>query len=556
MKKYSLVYDLILIIMVLSTLAFFNSLPSSAVGLISHNTIQNNQVKDSSLHNQNAVHSVHSLKTNTPIKGFISTWITSVTNQIKLPLQSNGNYDFNVTWGDGTNSTITMYNQAEVTHTYSSYGTYTLNITGTISGFRFNNAANAINLYQISNWGPLNLGNDGYYFAGALNLVITAKDSLNLNGTTNLAGMFEYCSSLGNSGNLNAWNVSQVTNMASMFNGNNYNPNFNQPLNSWNVSKVTDMNSMFYGNTYFNQPLDSWNVSQVTNMNSMFAYAPNFNQSLNSWDVSHVTNMNSMFPYATIFNQPLNSWNVSQVTDMAYMFNGAHSFDQSLSSWNVSKVTDLTYMLHGVTLSYENYDQLLEGWSSLTNLTQNVHFDAGNSQYNLSFLSARNILVKNYSWIITDKGIADATVPSAPLSLNASFETNKVVLVWDHPNSDGGSKITKYNIYRSFTNGTSYVLIGSTTNLNYTITSVLTNKTYFFVVTAFNVVGESTNSNQTSITIPIITTTSTTVSSNTLSSTNTPNNKTPTSPRTSTFGSSVIIFLSIIFLVFRKKRLE
>ena len=60
---------------------------------------------------------------------FISLWDTtedgeSNSNQIKLPLESSGTYNFVVDWGDGSNDTITSYNQDEVTHTYSQGGIY------------------------------------------------------------------------------------------------------------------------------------------------------------------------------------------------------------------------------------------------------------------------------------------------------------------------------------------------------------------------------------------------------------------------------------------------
>ena len=67
-------------------------------------------------------------------------------------------------------------------------------------------------------------------------------------------------------GEINNWDVSNVTNMESMF---EYAESFNQPLNKWNVSKVTDMGFMFGGATSFNQPLNNWNVSNVMYMNSM-----------------------------------------------------------------------------------------------------------------------------------------------------------------------------------------------------------------------------------------------------------------------------------------------
>ena len=91
---------------------------------------------------------------------------------------------------------------------------------------------------------------------------------------------------------------------------------FNQPLNKWNVSNVTDMWSMFNDARAFNQPLNNWNVSNVTNMYKMFFNASSFNQPLNNWNVSKVTYMYDMFEEATSFNQPLHApWYVVEQSD-------------------------------------------------------------------------------------------------------------------------------------------------------------------------------------------------------------------------------------------------
>ena len=69
--------------------------------------------------------------------------------------------------------------------------------------------------------------------------------------------------------------------------------------------------------------LDNWNTSKVTNMASMFEsagrIATTFNiGNLDNWDTSKVTNMNSMF-YKTGLNATyslnLSGWNVNNVTD-------------------------------------------------------------------------------------------------------------------------------------------------------------------------------------------------------------------------------------------------
>ena len=76
--------------------------------------------------------------------------------------------------------------------------------------------------------------------------------------------------------------------------------------------------------------INNWDVSNVTSMYRMFKGATSFNQPLNNWNVSNVDYMYNMFMEARSFNQPLNKWNVSNVVDMGYMFRDANSFNQPL----------------------------------------------------------------------------------------------------------------------------------------------------------------------------------------------------------------------------------
>ncbi len=151
---------------------------------------------------------------------------------------------------------------------------------------------------------------------------------------TDMSFMFTYSTSTNSSEtnllfnqNIGSWDVSNVTNMESMFRSA---PTFNQPIDSWNVSNVTNMSYMFNGATAFNQNIDSWNVGNVTNMQYMFWSASSFNQPIGSWDVSNVTNMSEMFGYGNAFNRPIGSWDVSSVTSMYGMFQGARAFNQPI----------------------------------------------------------------------------------------------------------------------------------------------------------------------------------------------------------------------------------
>ena len=172
---------------------------------------------------------------------------------------------------------------------------------------------------------------------------------------------------------INMWDVSQVTDMSSLFsNKNTFNEdisswdvssvttmkmmffkchNFNQPIGSWDVSNVTDMTLMFYQARAFNQPLNSWDTSSVTNMRDLFEHTDVFNQPLDNWDTTSVENMHRMFAYAYVFNQPLNNWDVSTVTDMKNMFVGS-GFNQPLHTWNVSSVTKMDSMFYATTFNH------------------------------------------------------------------------------------------------------------------------------------------------------------------------------------------------------------
>ncbi|NDE16566.1 fibronectin type III domain-containing protein [bacterium] len=129
----------------------------------------------------------------TPQVPFVSRWKTdnagtSSSTQVKLPLVSSvTTYNFRVDWGDGLSDTITSWNQAQTTHTYSVAGTYTISIYGTIPGWQFNNAGDKSKILEISSWGPFKFGNTGGQFAGANNLTITATDVPDMTGATNMS---------------------------------------------------------------------------------------------------------------------------------------------------------------------------------------------------------------------------------------------------------------------------------------------------------------------------------------------------------------------------------
>ncbi len=338
-----------------------------------------------------------------PVSTFTSTWNTTRTStgsstatQISLPLVSTGEYDFTVDWGDSTTpDNITTWNSPLATHTYTASGDKTIEITGLIKGFSFDNAGDRLKLTDISDWGPLELGNNGGYFSGAEYLNISASGApANLAETTNMSNAFR--------------NASLLT----------------ADLSGWDVSEITNMRSMFEGASLFNSDIHGWNVGKVTTMRSMFQGAAAFNADIKDWAVGNVTTMRSMFQGAAAFDRNLGAWDVSNVVDMTSMFAGGAS----------------------VGLSLDNYDALLEGWAQLP-VQPGVDFDAGTSYYNpTTSLTARNVLRVDNQWTITDAGAA--AKPNAPGTPTAVAGSESATVSWSAP-SDNHSAITSYTVTSS-----------------------------------------------------------------------------------------------------------
>ena len=99
----------------------------------------------------------------------------------------------------------------------------------------------------------------------------------------------------------------------------------------------------------------------------------------------------------------------------------------------------------------------------------------------------------------TPTQVITATVPGSPQSLSISIEntTNNVVLDWLPPIDDGGETITHYNVYRG-TSTEEYTYLAFSQDVGFTDRSVISGITYFYVVTAVNMIGESEFSNEAS----------------------------------------------------------
>lgn len=320
---------------------------------------------------------------------FVSLWDTteisngsSAAQSIQLPLVNGGSYNFTVNWGDGNSGTVVSWNDPAASHSYATPGQYTVTISGTISGFAFQNSGDRNKLLDVSQWGSLALGNTEGQFQGAENFTETATDAPNLSATTSLKNAFAGATDF--NGNINNWNVSTITNLESTFEGA---VSFNQPLNSWNVSNVEIMRSVFYDASAFNQDLSSWNVSKVWHFGIMFFGAASFSQSLANWDIA------------------------------------SGGITAGHETW-------MDGMLSGTAMSRANYGATLVGWAALPNIglmhpNQNGDhapnlFEINQSAPNTPQVAAARAALITNGWIINDNGLAE---PQIPVGQTGRFST-------------------------------------------------------------------------------------------------------------------------------------
>src|SRR5207248_2129848 len=86
-------------------------------------------------------------------------------------------------------------------------------------------------------------------------------------------------------------------------------------------------------------------------------------------------------------------------------------------------------------------------------------------------------------------------VPGAPTNVVATAGNGQVGLSWS-----ASSGASSYNVKRSTTNGGPYTTVASPSTTSYTETGLTNGTTYYYVVSAVNTSGESSNSGQVSAT--------------------------------------------------------
>ena len=407
-----------------------------------------------------------------------------------------------VDWdNDGTFDEFGLANTS--THDYGVSGTYTIRIRGTYDAIRFDSSSDyceaiqfddggdAKKILSLDQWGTQSWTSMMCAFVNAKNLTIPATDTPNFSAVTDMSAMFWVATSA--NPDTSSWDTAAVTDMFAMFLGA---ASANPDTSSWNTAAVTDMGGRFYDADQANPDTSGWDTAAVNYMDFMFRGAASANPDTSNWNTAAVTDMSGIFYRATAANPDTSGWNTSSVSDMTVMFAHATSFNQDIGSWDITSLTDATEMFTGVTLSTQNYDSLLTGWSKQV-LQPGVSFSGGNSTYcTPDAIAARASMIASDSWVITDGGQAcppqppdspaippdltpetdtgisdsdDFTTDSTPnFYVDCSVASNTITLYTDNPVAN-----TAVGLYTCVTNGietasVSIPLVAGIHNITYT----------------------------------------------------------------------------------------
>jgi len=357
-----------------------------------------------------------------------------------IPCQNVGTFNATVDWGDGSaTSTITAYNDADLTHNYATSGDHDIIISGTFPNIYFSNAGDKLKVKSVTNLGSVGWTTLNNAFFGCSNMTSFTPGDCDTSSVTTLSSIFQNCTSL-TSLDLSSFNTSSVTNMGNMFT--DCTSLTSLDVSSFNTSNVTNISGMFDSCSFTSLDLSNFNTSSVTNMNSLFRDCSSLTSvDLSSFDTSSVGDgMNFMFEgCSSLTSLDLSSFDTSSVTGMKNMFYGMGGGSAQLTITGIEdfNITSLEYdFLLGIVhvggfhqgldntggISTTVYDELLVNWEAQTGYATDINAHFGPSKYsaNSTAATARADLVTT-GWVITDGGSIDFA--TAGMTLDATWST-------------------------------------------------------------------------------------------------------------------------------------
>ena len=360
---------------------------------------------------------------------------TTDSETFTIPCQDVGTFDAEIDWGDGSVSTVTAYNSANLTHTYATSGDHLILITGSFPNIYFNNGGDKLKVVSVENLGTVGWVNLETSFNGCANMASFTSGTTDTSSATSMKQMFNNCSNL-TTLDVSSFDTSSVTNMRSMF----YNCSSLTELDcsSFDTSSVTDFNFMFYNCSSLTElDCSSFETSSNPSVNSMFENCT----SLTALDVSNFSSVSTLqrtfkncrsltsldcssFNTSSVGNMKetfrscgsngthlinVSGWDTSSVTTMYYMFANMNTLTDviGIEDFNIESVTSTNFFIAHSTLPTSRYDALLVNFDAQDPIDGKT-WNFGGSKYTAgsAAATARANLISTDNLVIQDGGTA------------------------------------------------------------------------------------------------------------------------------------------------------
>ena len=285
---------------------------------------------------------------------------TTADETFTIPCQNVGVFDAGIQWGDGSVSTITAYNDADLTHTYATAGDHLIRIRGSFPNIYFNDGGDKLKVKSVENLGDVGWESFNNAFRGCSNMTTFTAGNTDTSSVTNMSLMFYNCTSL-TSLDVSGFDTSSATSMSEMFR---------------NCTSLTSLD------------VSGFDTSSATSMSAMFRSCTSLTSlDVSGFDTSSVTNMSLMFRDCT------------SLTDVV----GVDNFNIE----GLNSTVDLNSFMNNVTLPTARYDALLVNWDAQEPF-DGMSPNFGKSKYTAgsAAATARANLISNDGWTITDGGTA------------------------------------------------------------------------------------------------------------------------------------------------------
>lgn len=353
---------------------------------------------------------------------FRTTWDTtksgiSLSDEIALPLLSTGTYNFDVTYGGSIIHSCTSYLDNVITFPDGA-GIKEIEITGTIQGFKFNNAGDRAKLLRIDDaegLTPLSGGDGALAFRGCVNLEYADVSNTDTSLLTDCFGWFWSCSNLTY---LDATNLSTALNTRiGAFIRSCGSITEIIGTNTWDTSNCTKFVYFAQGATNLTTlDVSTWNTGSCDNFGRFIQNCSNLiTLDVSNWDVSNGIDFLEFAQNATsLTTLDVSTWDVSNAAKLtSFAINCPSLTVLDIRNWDVRKMTEMISFHYNGTdtaISTQIYSQALQYWDTLpmafTNRTVQI-----NAQYDAAGATAKANIIAQYNWSFNDNGLNQILQP-------------------------------------------------------------------------------------------------------------------------------------------------